>query len=111
MVSSLHTASNFSVSQRVRARGAPGAFLRWGVFAAAVPRAHAESMIPRKADSRQVLFSRRRKRYASSASLRPMSTPMAEAIIRPRVQPLESPRQWRFCTLVFKAASIFTRLL
>ena len=28
-----------------------------------------------------------------SASLRPMSTPMTEAIISPRVQPEESPRQ------------------
>ena len=30
-----------------------------------------------------------------SASLRPMSTPMTEAIISPRVQPEESPRQCR----------------
>ena len=30
-----------------------------------------------------------------SASLRPMSTPMTEAIIRPRVQPEESPKQCR----------------
>ena len=30
-----------------------------------------------------------------SASLRPMSTPMTEAIISPRVQPEESPKQCR----------------
>ena len=30
-----------------------------------------------------------------SASFRPMSTPMTDAIIRPRVQPEESPRQCR----------------
>ena len=35
---------------------------------------------------------------------------MTEAIIRPRVQPLESPRQWRLLTLVLKSWSIFTRL-
>ena len=35
---------------------------------------------------------------------------MIEAIISPRVQPEESPRQWRFATLVLKCSSIFTRL-
>ena len=41
---------------------------------------------------------------------RPMSTPMTEAIIRPRVQPDESPRQWRRRMFVLRSASIFTRL-
>lgn len=48
--------------------------------------------------------------YSSSASLRPISTPIADAIIKPRVQPEESPRQCRPCTLVFRFSSIFTRL-
>ena len=45
----------------------------------------------------------------SSASLRPIKTPMADAIISPRVQPEESPRQCRPCTLVLSSSSIFTR--
>ena len=45
-----------------------------------------------------------------SASLRPMSTPMTEAIIRPRVQPEESPRQCRPLMLVSRFSSIFTLL-
>ena len=49
--------------------------------------------------------------YPSLAITRPMSTPITEAIIRPRVQPLESPRQWSPFTLVLKSVSIFTRLL
>ena len=48
--------------------------------------------------------------YAFSASFLPISTPMAEAIISPRVQPEESPRQCRPRTLVFSSSSIFTRL-
>ena len=44
------------------------------------------------------------------ASLRPMRTPMTEAIIRPRVQPEESPRQCRPRRLVLKSSSILTRL-
>ena len=47
----------------------------------------------------------------SSAMRRPMSTPITEAIIRPRVQPLESPRQCKPWMLVFRASSILTRLL
>ena len=46
-----------------------------------------------------------------SASFLPMMTPIAEAIIRPLVQPLESPRQWSPFTLVLKSVSIFTLLL
>ena len=45
-----------------------------------------------------------------SAMFLPMSTPMTEAIIRPLVQPLESPRQWSPLTLVSKLSSIFMRL-
>ena len=41
---------------------------------------------------------------------RPMSTPMTEAIISPRVQPDESPRQWRRRMFVLRSASVFTRL-
>mgnify|MGYP001536505800 CR=1 FL=1 len=41
---------------------------------------------------------------------RPMSTPMTEAVIRQRVQPEESPRQWRRRMFVLRSASIFTRL-
>lgn len=47
--------------------------------------------------------------YLSAMRL-PMSTPMTEAIIRPLVQPLESPRQWSPLTLVSKLSSIFMRL-
>ena len=48
----------------------------------------------------------------SSAIFRPISTPMTEAIISPRVQPeLESPRQCSPCRLVLKSVSIFTRLV
>ena len=39
-----------------------------------------------------------------------MSVPMAEAIIRPRVQPEESPRQCRPLTLVLKSVSILILL-
>ena len=46
----------------------------------------------------------------SYASSRPMRTPMAEAIMRPRVQPEESPRAWRPGTLVLKLVSILTLL-
>ena len=42
--------------------------------------------------------------------LRPMSTPMTEAIIRQRVQPEESPRQCRRRMFVLRSASVFTRL-
>ncbi|MPN57658.1 hypothetical protein SDC9_205352 [bioreactor metagenome] len=49
--------------------------------------------------------------FSSAASLRPMSTPMTEAIINPRVQPLESPSESNPCILVVKFSSIFTRLL
>ncbi len=49
-------------------------------------------------------------RYPSSASFRPISTPMAEDIIKPRVHPEESPRQWSPRRLVLKSVSIFTRL-
>ncbi len=45
-----------------------------------------------------------------SAMLLPMSTPMTDAIIRPLVQPLESPRQWRPLTFVSKFSSILMRL-
>ncbi len=45
-----------------------------------------------------------------SARMRPISTPITLAIIRPRVQPLESPRQCSPCTLVFMPASILMRL-
>ena len=45
-----------------------------------------------------------------SASLRPMSTPMTEAIIKPRVQPEESPRQCRPLMLVSRFSSILTLL-
>ena len=45
-----------------------------------------------------------------SASLRPMSTPMTDAIIKPRVQPEESPRQCRPLMLVSRFASILTLL-
>ena len=41
---------------------------------------------------------------------RPMSTPMTEAIIRPRVQPEEPPGQWRRRMFVLRSASVFTRL-
>ena len=41
---------------------------------------------------------------------RPMSTPMTEAVIRPRVQPDESPGQCRRRMFVLRSASIFTRL-
>ena len=41
---------------------------------------------------------------------RPMSTPMTEAVIRPRVQPEESPKQWKRRMFVLRSASIFTRL-
>ncbi len=40
----------------------------------------------------------------------PMSTPMTEAIMSPRVQPDESPRQNRFWMLVLRFSSILTRL-
>lgn len=49
--------------------------------------------------------------YSFSESRRPIYTPMAEAIIRPRVHPLESPRQYRPKMLVERSLSIFTRLL
>ena len=39
-----------------------------------------------------------------------VSTPMTEAIIRPRVQPEESPRQCRPLMLVSRFSSIFTLL-
>ena len=35
---------------------------------------------------------------------------MTEAIIRPRVQPDESPRRWRRRMFVLRSASVFTRL-
>ena len=44
------------------------------------------------------------------SSLRPIMTPITEAIINPRVQPLESPRQCRPYTLVLKSVSILIRL-
>ena len=50
-------------------------------------------------------------RYAPLARRSPIKQPMTDAIIRPRVQPLESPRQCKFAMLVSKFASIFTRLL
>ena len=45
-----------------------------------------------------------------SISLRPISTPMTDAIIRPRVQPEESPRQCRPARLVSRSVSILTLL-
>ena len=47
----------------------------------------------------------------AEAIFRPIKTPMAEAIIKPRVQPLESPRQCRPFMFVLKSMSILTRLL
>ncbi len=47
----------------------------------------------------------------SHARRRPSITPMAEAIMRPRVQPEASPRQKRPPTLVFSSVSSFTLLL
>ena len=47
---------------------------------------------------------------ANMAYLAAISTPIAEAIINPRVQPEESPRQCRPRTLVFSSSSILTRL-
>ena len=35
---------------------------------------------------------------------------MTEAVIRPRVQPEESPKQWKRRMFVLRSASIFTRL-
>ena len=49
-------------------------------------------------------------RPSFSASLRPMSTPMTLAIIRPLVQPEESPRQCRPRMLVSRFSSILTLL-
>ncbi len=46
----------------------------------------------------------------SSEILRPIRVPMTEAIMRPRVQPELSPRQWSPWRLVLKSVSIFTRL-
>ena len=40
-----------------------------------------------------------------------MSTPMTDAIIKPLVHPLESPRQCSPMMLVLKSLSILTRLL
>ena len=48
--------------------------------------------------------------YRTPMILRAMSTPMTLAIIRPRVQPEESPRQYRFRMLVRSSSSMFTRL-
>ena len=45
-----------------------------------------------------------------SSSLRPIRTPMTEAIIRPRVQPEESPRQCRPVMFVSRSVSILTLL-
>ena len=39
-----------------------------------------------------------------------MSTPVTEAVIRQRVQPDESPRQWKRRMFVLRSASTFTRL-
>ena len=57
---------------------------------------------------RQGLHASFRKKYHTS--FRPMRTPMTEAIISPRVQPLESPRQCSPAMEVLKSVSIFTRL-
>ena len=55
--------------------------------------------------------SKERRRFAVFyASSRPIRTPMAEAIIRPRVQPELSPRACRPGTLVLKLVSILTLL-
>lgn len=43
-------------------------------------------------------------------SLRPINTPMIEAIMSPLVHPLESPKQCKPWMLVLKSASILTRL-
>ena len=45
-----------------------------------------------------------------SISLRPISTPITDAIIRPRVQPEESPRQCRPAMFVSRSVSILTLL-
>ena len=45
-----------------------------------------------------------------SISLRPISTPITDAIIRPRVQPEESPRQCRPAMFVSRLVSILTLL-
>ena len=50
-------------------------------------------------------------RPSSAARRRPMRTPMADAIMSPRVQPLESPRQCSPSMEVLKSVSILTRLL
>lgn len=54
---------------------------------------------------------RERNNQFAFTSSRPIKTPMTDAIISPRVQPEESPRQWKFSILVRKCSSIFTRLL
>ena len=45
-----------------------------------------------------------------SISLRPISTPITDAIIRPRVQPEESPKQCRPAMFVSRSVSILTLL-
>ena len=45
-----------------------------------------------------------------SISLRPISTPITDAIIKPRVQPEESPRQCRPAMFVSRSVSILTLL-
>ena len=45
------------------------------------------------------------------ANILPISTPITDAIIKPRVQPELSPRQYSPLILVLKFSSIFTRLL
>ena len=45
-----------------------------------------------------------------SSSLRPISTPITDAIINPRVQPEESPRQCRPAIFVSRSVSILTLL-
>ena len=47
---------------------------------------------------------------SSSIMVLPMRTPITDAIIRPLVQPLESPKQWRPFTLVLNFSSILTLL-
>ena len=48
---------------------------------------------------------------SSSARIRPMKTPIADAIISPLVHPLESPRQCSPRMFVLSRSSILTRLL
>ena len=63
-------------------------------------------------DTRSLLFVCNYAFFCSSSTrIRPMITPITDAIISPLVQPLESPRQCRPSTLVFSFSSILTRLL